>query len=178
MPLYIALLFNDDRLVFKRPRSRLDCYEFLEPSQLHLTLLYIGDYTGAYAKKIVNSISRYDYLAPSQLLITGLGMLPPGKNTNIVVFVRDERGLLDMARRKMLRILRGDRVSVQDRYLEEYKPHITIAKRRKECSKTLSYKQLKTLEAMLPRRVFPLRLVAVEIAGDRAEYYELKARWV
>lgn len=127
MPLFAALRILDERLYNIAVLFKDYDYMPVKVEDLHLTLLFIGDYGGIYLYRIVDVLGEVEVSLPGILKPVRLSLLPPGKNTHIVVEVGDPKGLLARARQALKKHL-GKHVVIRDRY--GFKPHITIARRR------------------------------------------------
>jgi len=176
MPLFVALLVPDERLL---PIAKLfEKYGFrpIRVSELHLTLLFIGDYSGAHAHRIASALAREKLSMPDTLYCKGLTLIPPGKNTHVAIMLEDDVRLID-ARKRFIEILRRLGYSVRDCYLNDYKPHITIARRRRGENPPPQQLMVKA-STLLPKSLHPTRLALLETSpkGYRV-LAELGAEW-
>lgn len=179
MPTFIALKIADERL--KRIAELFKDIGFnVVPVELqHLTLLFIGDYSGKLLEKIVKLLLDVEVILPDTLKPNGISLLPPSKGTHIVVEVLDEGSLLYRAR-KVLEKKLSKHIELRDRY--EFRPHITIARRLKPLDNRVSTKITHVFQKaskMLPRFtvVHDLYLYETSRNGIYTPLTKIKVKW-
>ena len=176
MPLFIALLVPDERLVSIAKLFENYGFKPVRVDELHLTLLFIGDYSGVHAHRIASILAHEKTSMPDTLYCRELELIPPGKNTHVAIMLEKDDRLLD-ARERFIDILERSSCEVKDRYLSQYRPHITIARRRRGENIPPQHLMVKA-STLLPRTLHPTRLVLLETTpkGYRV-LVELKAKW-
>ncbi len=179
MPIFIALKIADERL--ERIAELFKDLDFnVVPVELqHLTLLFIGDYSGKFLEKIVKLLLDVEVTLPDILKPTGISLLPPSKGTHIVIEVLDEDNLLYKAR-KVLEKKLSKHIELRDRY--EFKPHITIARRLKPLNNkayTRVTHILQNASKMLPRFIVVHDLYLYETSrnGTYIPLTRIKVKW-
>ena len=176
MPLFIALLVPDERLTTIAKLFEKYGFKPVKTSELHLTVLFIGDYSGAHAHRIASVLAREKVSMPDILYCKEITLLPPSKNTHIVVMVEDDDRLTN-ARKKFVEIIKGLGYSVRDRYFNNYKPHITIA-RRKRGERLPPQQLLAKANTLLPRSLHPTHLALLETTPKGYRILaRLEAKW-
>ncbi len=180
MPIFIALMVPDERLVSIGKCFEKYGYHIVNTDMLHLTLLFIGDYKGAYLHRISGILSDVEVEVPGILEPLSITLLPSSKATNVVVLVNDRSGRLARARKTIEKKI-SKYVKINDRY--EFKSHVTIAKRSKPLG-TSKYTEVSALinklNRVLPRFLVVEKICLIEtVKGGRYRcVLELKARWI
>ncbi len=180
MPVFVALMIPDERLVRVGEYFEKYGYHVVDVSMLHLTLLFIGDYRGVYLHRISEILSDVEVEVPGVLKPVGISLLPPSKATNIVVLINDNDGRLARMRKVVEKRI-SKYFKISDRY--EFVPHITIAKRLRPLDKN-RYAEVSVVASRLSR-ILPEFLVVRDIClietlegGKYRCVARLKTRWI
>lgn len=114
---------------------------------------------------------------PDTLTPIRISLLLPGKNTHIVVEVDDPKGLLAKARRMLEKHL-GKHIAIKDRY--GFKPHITIARKRKPPNNKVLSRVLDKASKLLPAFIVAhgLYLYKTIEGGGYERLLEIKTKWI
>jgi len=176
MPLFIALLVPDERLTIVAKLFEKYGFKPVKTDELHLTILFIGDYSGVHAHRIASALAHEKVVMPDTLYCKEVTLLPPGKNTHVAVIVEKDNRLAN-AREKFARVIERLGYSIRDRYFNHYKPHITIARRRR--GESLPPQQLLArANTLLPRSLHPTHLALLETTPKGYRILaKLEAKW-
>lgn len=179
MPIFIALKITDERLERIAELFKDLGFNVVPVELQHLTLLFIGDYSGKFLEKIVKLLLDVEVTLPDILKPIGISLLPPSKGTHIVVEVLDEGSLLYKAR-KVLEKKLSKHIELRDRY--EFRPHITIARRLKPLDDRVLTKItyiLQKASKMLPRFIVVHDLYLYETSrnGTYIPLTKIRVKW-
>ena len=92
------------------------------PPRYHVTILFLGDLSGAFLRHAVEIFDRVDVEVPRYVRVTGYSFLPPSSPRNVALTL-DPRELEPV--RKTLE--KSMPVAKRDRY--SFLPHVTIARK-------------------------------------------------
>lgn len=104
---------------------------WVQPSQLHLTLVFLGEIPDSRADAVVRSFQEPVSLPAFEVVLAGLGVFPPrGAPRAVWIGVREGESLLRALHGEVVRRMREAGVGVE---AEEggYRPHLTLARFRR-----------------------------------------------
>jgi len=123
--LIAALIANSEALArVSRELARLG----LEPPpRYHVTILFLGDLSGAFLRRAIDVFDGIDVEVPRYARVTGYSFLPPSSPRNVALTL-DPREL-EPARKTLEKSMP---VAKKDRY--SFLPHVTIARKPRSMS--------------------------------------------
>ncbi len=101
--------------------------ELTKPESLHITILYIG--SSKIRSNILQEVDSVLQQIPRFKIIIGpeVDIFPSlMKPRAVVLKVIDRSGMLNMIRSKIFSILNRHGIKIEDRYVGEFRPHLTV----------------------------------------------------
>jgi RNA 2',3'-cyclic 3'-phosphodiesterase len=144
---------------------------FLEPGQLHLTLVFIGEADADRARVVVDAMSADLPLPSFQMHLGEVGVLPP-HGAPRVLYVAIGEGRSSVAELQRLVAARLEACGVA-RERRPFLPHLTIARWRKERSRTQRWMVDRRLAVSAASAVEAVTLFRSELSRDGSAYTRL-----
>ena len=163
MALFIALIPCTDPL--QDLVRALTSLGFEPPPMHHITIVFLGDVSGAHMHKLLARLEGIDIEIPRAVRVVDVDALPPHKMTNIVLKL--ESSELTKLREKLLKALR---IELRDAFAE-YVPHLTVARARRPPPQEVVEKALRIVKTLVEEhgiRILKIQtLVAIESRGGK-----------
>jgi 2'-5' RNA ligase len=145
---------------------------WVQPPQLHITLVFLGDVSESQAGAVVTSIARPIPLPAFELNLAGLGAFPPrGAPRSLWIGIREGEPAVLTLHREILSRLPDARV---DAGAGAFRPHLTIARfKRSRPRDRQVIAQPQVLDRAIRQEIDHVTLYQSELSSGPPRYVEL-----